>query len=354
MSTEILPPSQRAIVAARERLQAGDVVALPTETVYGLAGVATDEAAVTRIFSAKERPSFDPLIVHVPHLPRQRLAAMVEAGWVDRAPLDLTAVERTEALLDTFWPGPLTLVLPAGPTIPGIVTSGLDTVAVRCPDHPVFQAVLEAVGEPMAAPSANRFGRLSPTSAGDVLEELGGRIPLILDGGPTRVGVESTIVRVEADGSVTLLRAGGTPVEAIERAVGCGVRRAAGDDQSAPGRMLSHYAPGHRLRPLPSRAGELTPHQVEGLLAGTDPTAPIGVLVFDPMGAHARERLQALFGRPLELRELGAESGPAARALFRSMRELDRSAGVLLFAEPVSRTHELWPAIAERLSKAMA
>ncbi len=329
-------------------------MALPTETVYGLAGIATREEAVARIFEVKERPSFDPLIVHVPDRARGRLQAMVDAGWVDRGPLDQNALSRTETLLEAFWPGPLTLVLPAGPVIPGIVTSGLDTVAVRSPNHSVFQAVLEAVGEPLAAPSANRFGRISPTCAGDVLEELAGRIPLIIDGGQTVVGVESTIVRVEPDGALTLLRAGGTAVEAVEGASGCHLRGADAHDASAPGRLHSHYAPGHRMCPLPARVTELDRTTVLDLLADSDPRAPVGILVFESLSEPERERVRALFQRPVELRELGADSATAARALFRSMRELDRLPEVHLFAEPVTRTHDLWPAIAERLSKAMA
>lgn len=354
MSTEILPPSERAIRAAADLLREGQIVALPTETVYGLAGVATDEAAVGRIFAAKERPSFDPLIVHVPEPDRHPIEALTTAGWIDPGPLDLTARERAEAVIEAFWPGPLTLVLPAGPRIPGIVTSGLDTVAVRSPRHPVFQAVLAEVGEPLAAPSANRFGRISPTRAADVFEELAGRIPLIIDGGPTEVGLESTIARIEADGAVTLLRAGGLSVEELERVAGCHVRTAARTDQSAPGRLESHYAPGNPMRPLPRRASELDAETVQALLVGSDPDAPVGLLIFEELSEATRAELHRLFGRPVEIRVLGEASEPAARALFRSMRELDRVPGALLFAEPVTRTHGLWPAIAERLSKATA
>ncbi|MEO0815600.1 MAG: L-threonylcarbamoyladenylate synthase, partial [Myxococcota bacterium] len=275
-------------------------------------------------------------------------------GWVDLGPLDHTARERGERVLEAFWPGPLTMVLPVGSAIPGLVTSGLDTVAVRSPRHPVFQAVLEHLDAPLAAPSANRFGRISPTRAADVFEELAGRIPLIIDGGPTEVGVESTIVRLERDGAITLLRSGGCPMEAIEQVAGCRLKGAGQDDQSAPGRLASHYAPGHRMRPLPGPAGKLSAADVRALVDGCAPEQPVGLLLFAPLNEDEQSRLRSLFDRPVDVRVLGEDSEPAARALFRSMRELDRVPDVVLFAEPVTRAHGLWPAIAERLNKAMA
>ena len=182
---------------AVELLRKGEPVALPTETVYGLAADALNPIAVAKIFEAKARPHFDPLIVHLP-----------DRDWLDR----VAAVRDDEQqligkLADGFWPGPFTIVLPKRELIPDIVTAGLDTVAVRISSHPVFAQIIEAFGRPVAAPSANRFGRVSPTTAQHVRDELDGRIPLIVDAGPTAHGIESTIVAVR-DGKIQILRRG--------------------------------------------------------------------------------------------------------------------------------------------------
>ena len=194
-------PDPAGLAEAAQVLVAGGLVAFPTETVYGLGALALDSAAVNRIFAAKERPSTDPVIVHL-------------AG-----PQDLPRVARSvppglEALATTFWPGPLTLIVPRGPAVPDIVTAGGDTVAVRVPAHPVARALLLAATVPIAAPSANRFSRPSPTRAEHVLADLDGRVDLILDAGPTSVGVESTIVDL-THRPARLLRPGGVPVEAL-------------------------------------------------------------------------------------------------------------------------------------------
>jgi L-threonylcarbamoyladenylate synthase len=206
MDTRLLPTDQppllkQAVEEASRRLQAGEVVALPTETVYGLAANALDAEAVAGIFSAKERPSFDPLIVHLPH--KKDLSEVAEVPDAI-APLVSRMTER-------FWPGALTLVLPKRPEVPDIVTAGMPSVAVRVSSNPVFKKVITAAGCPLAAPSANRFGSLSPTSASAVMAELGGRIPLILDGGASLHGLESTIIKLEAATPkpiITLLRGG--------------------------------------------------------------------------------------------------------------------------------------------------
>ena len=228
---EILPADAAGIARAVERLAAGELVALPTETVYGLAADATDARAVARIYEAKGRPSFNPLIVHVSGVPMAR--TLVE---VSPAALDLMA---------RFWPGPLTLVLPLRPGAPiaRLVTAGLSTLAVRCPDHVVTQAVIAGLGRPIAAPSANASGRISPTRPAHVLDSLSGRIPLLLDAGPTRAGLESTIVAVEGD-RVRLLRPGAVPAEAL------GIALDTTDDGriTAPGQLASHYAPTQPLR----------------------------------------------------------------------------------------------------------
>jgi L-threonylcarbamoyladenylate synthase len=225
-ATRILPFSEDAIAEATRLIREGQAVAVPTETVYGLAADAGDPEAVARIYEAKGRPCFNPLIVHVPDLP----AAMRIGHFSDRSTL----------LAEEHWPGPLTLVVPSRKDagIASIVTAGLSTIAVRVPRHPAMQALLRAVRRPLAAPSANASGSISPTRAEHVLKSLGGRIPLIIDGGPTEQGLESTIV---ADGDpLRLLRRG--PVEIA------GAVEVAGDRVEAPGQLASHYAPAKPLR----------------------------------------------------------------------------------------------------------
>jgi L-threonylcarbamoyladenylate synthase len=216
---------------AAQILRDGGLVALPTETVYGLAANALDPLAVAKIFAAKERPFFDPLIVHLP-----------DVDWLSRVASDFPPVARR--LADRFWPGPLTLVLPKKDVIPDIVTSGLTSVAVRVPDHELTRKVLRLADIPIAAPSANPFGRLSPTTAEHVQKQLGSRIQAILDGGPCRVGVESTILQIDGE-TVTLLRPGGIPLEEIQSLIGQVelVASATSARPAAPGMLASHYAP---------------------------------------------------------------------------------------------------------------
>jgi L-threonylcarbamoyladenylate synthase len=245
--------SSDPLVQAAAALRNGGLVAFPTETVYGLGANALDAKAVARIFEVKRRPRFDPLIVHVASLAEAR---GLTREWPDAA---------TE-LACRFWPGPLTLVLPKATAVPDIVTSGLPTVALRMPDHPLALGLFAEARVPVAAPSANRFGSISPTRAEHVRNQLGGDVDLVLDGGPCRVGVESTIVSLASDGPA-LLRAGGTPVEQIERIVGS-VRRPGADPEhpTAPGQCPRHYAPRTPLvfceerdePPVSDRAGLLT------------------------------------------------------------------------------------------------
>ena len=220
---------------AARRLRAGQLVALPTETVYGLGANALNEVAVSRVFAAKNRPAFDPLILH------QATAAAILA-YARHVP------PPAQLLAAACWPGPLTLVLPRRADVPDLVTAGLDTVALRVPDHPLTLSVLRAVDFPVAAPSANPFGFVSPTTAAHVAAQLGERIDYILDGGPCRVGVESTIVAF-AGQRVVVLRKGGTPVEQLEAILGhaVAVRTRSSSRPQAPGMLSSHYSPGIRL-----------------------------------------------------------------------------------------------------------
>lgn len=226
METRVLPFTDESIAEAARLILAGQPVAIATETVYGLAADATNAEAVARIYEAKGRPSFNPLIVHLPDLGEAEKIAILD--------------EEARGLAEHHWPGPLTLVLPLRPGAPiaSIVTAALPTIGIRVPAHPAMQALLRASGRPLAAPSANASGSISPTRAEHVLKSLGGRIPLIIDAGPTECGLESTIVRATG-GGLAILRPGPIGVEAPI---------ASGDKIEAPGQMTSHYAPSKPVR----------------------------------------------------------------------------------------------------------
>lgn len=233
--TELLRPDAPGLTRAAALLRDGKLVAFPTETVYGLGADATNAHAVARIFAAKARPGFNPLIVHLPDLQ----AARAIAAFNDTA----------ERLAATFWPGALTLVLPLKPgaSIAPLVTAGLPCIALRIPDHALAQTLLRQTGKPVAAPSANPSGRISPTSTAHVLAGLDGKIDAILDGGPCPVGLESTIIGITD--TATLLRPGGLPAEAIEACLGAPLaRRTETAAPNAPGQLASHYAPNAPLR----------------------------------------------------------------------------------------------------------
>jgi L-threonylcarbamoyladenylate synthase len=311
-----LPATPQSIARAVALLRSGGVVALPTETVYGLAALVWDAPAVARIFDVKRRPAFDPLIVHV----------------ADRAALERVVARvpsAAETLIARFWPGPLTLVFPKRDRVPGLVTAGLATVAVRMPSHPVAWAVLRGLGEPLAAPSANAFGALSPTRAAHVAESLGPDVDLILDAGPTQYGIESTIVALEPE--PTLLRSGAIAVEEIEDAIGPLARGAPGP-VSAPGQLAMHYAPRTALRvvdpadvPLEERAGA-------------------GVLTLrNEFEGYAAGRVLSHNG---DLRE-------AAAAFFEALHELDALGVERIDAEPFEE-RGLGLAIMDRLRRAAA
>lgn len=234
----ILPISEQSIALAAAVLRRGDLIAFPTETVYGLGADATDDQAVARIFEAKGRPHFNPLIVHFPA--REAAEAFAEFN------------ETAEKLASRFWPGALTLVLPRRPgcRLSLLVSAGLDTVAVRVPAHGDARRLLRAAGVPVAAPSANRSGRLSPTTAQHVAEDLGDRAAVVLDGGPCRIGLESTVID-PADGRPALLRQGGIAQEEIEVALGMKISVAGTEDGAprSPGMLTGHYAPSLPVRP---------------------------------------------------------------------------------------------------------
>jgi len=239
--TRIAPADAESVAAAAAALRAGGLVAMPTETVYGLAADATSEAAVAAIFAAKGRPAFNPLIVHVADLPSAEREAIFD--------------EDAKMLAQAFWPGPLTIVAPVSPTcrISLLARAGLDSLALRAPAHPVARALIAAAGVPIAAPSANRSGAVSPTRAEHVAADLGGRIDWILDAGPTALGLESTIVAC-LGGTPRLLRPGALARERIEAVLGFALADGAGGARIAPGSLKSHYAPRAALRLAASQA----------------------------------------------------------------------------------------------------
>jgi L-threonylcarbamoyladenylate synthase len=314
-------PEARATAAAVELLRKGEVVALPTETVYGLAADALNPVAVAKIFEAKERPRFDPLIVHLPG-----------EDWLERvAKIDNRSRARIKKLIAQFWPGPLTLVLDRQPIVPEIVTAGLDTVAVRISSHPVFAGIVSVLEKPLAAPSANRFGRISPTTAQDVFDELGGRIPLIIDAGPTKHGIESTIIAPH-DGKIDILRRG--PVTA-EQLAGFGKIDISTVPKKiiAPGQLPSHYAPKTPLRLI---------NNANSFSVKADQRCAL--LAWNPIENAERFVAARYLSESQEPRE-------AAANLFRCLRELDELDLDLIVAERVP-PQGLGAAILDRLERA--
>lgn len=274
-------------------LRKGGLVAFPTETVYGLGGHALDAKVVARIFEVKDRPHFDPIIVHVPDVNRLK-------------PLVSRFSAEARRLGEMFWPGPLTLVLPKSAAVPDLATSGLPTVAVRIPNHPMALELLEKSDLPLAAPSANLFGHLSPTRAEDVACQLGDKIDYILDGGPCGVGIESTVLQL--DGLPCLLRPGGLPVEEIESAIGpvsisAGSARSPTQGRPSPGMLSRHYAP-------------QTPLVIEAAFKSQSPTQRIGLLTLGPV--EGTEQFAAV-----EVLSATGDLSEAAANFFAALRRLD-------------------------------
>ncbi len=309
------------ISKAVKALLEGKLVAIPTETVYGLAANALNPDAVASIFEAKNRPSFDPLIVHI-------------SDWDMLKPLVRQIPEAARLLAKSFWPGPLTLVLPRTPLIPDLVTSGLDTVAIRMPDHPLTLKLIRQAGKPLAAPSANPFGYTSPTTAHHVKEQLGEKVAYILDGGPSGIGIESTIVKC-LDEKVEILRLGGLPVEEIEQAIGrkTDAVLTSSSQPDAPGMLSSHYNPGKKLL-----LGD-----VEHLLM-LYPKKKVGLLTFCDDYTFPNIVRKVMLSEKGDLKE-------AARNLFAALRSFDTPEIDLIIAERVPDTG-LGRAINDRLKRA--
>jgi L-threonylcarbamoyladenylate synthase len=318
--------SAATIAEAAARLRAGELVAFPTETVYGLGGDAENPAAVRRIFEAKGRPADHPVIVHLPD-------ASLVAHWARNVPDEALALARA------FWPGPLTLILPKAPQVLDVVTGRQDSVGLRVPSHPVATALLAAFadggGRGIAAPSANRFGHVSPTTAAHVASDLGDVLDLILDGGACGVGIESTIVSF-AGGAPTLLRPGGILAAAIEQVLGYALRAPDAHAPRAPGTLAAHYAPHTRtlLVPVDALRATVAQHasreEIVGVLARTvrEPETFDGTWIAAPI-----------------------EPAAYAHDLYANLRTLDRADADAILVEAVPATPE-WLAVSDRLARA--
>jgi len=329
-------PDPLDIARAAECLRRGGLVAFPTETVYGLGVHALDRDAVRRLFDAKGRPANDPLIVHV-------------AAFDQVAPLVTALPAHAAALAARFWPGPLTLVLPRAASVPPEVTAGLQTVAIRIPAHPVARALLSAAGIPVAAPSANLFSRPSPTRAEHVLDDLNGRIDMVIDAGATTVGVESTVLDLTMD-PPTVWRPGAITVEALQGivpAVRLAPLRSAAAVKASPGMLSKHYAP---RAPMTLYRGQAEAARSALVAAARDAIGRrvrVGVLATSGDAG-------ALAGMAVVIAALGADAdaeGAGAR-LYAAMRELDAAQVDVILARDASRDDGLWRALRDRLHRA--
>lgn len=310
--------SGRDIEIAIRHLTAGELVAIPTETVYGLAGNALDSIVVTKIFEAKQRPAFDPLIVHIPDPNKIQTYALN----IPQAAYDLA---------DVFWPGPLTILLEKSLSISDLVTSGLSRVGLRCPDHQLTLELLGNLTFPLAAPSANPFGYISPTTAEHVGRQLGDKVAYILDGGACKVGIESTVVGFENEQAV-IYRRGGIDKKSIARITGKLVEKIVSSNPSAPGQLTQHYAP---RKPL-------WLGNIDELLNKIG-SQKAGLLLFEKSRGERIEKVLSLTG----------DINEAARNLFAALRALDESEAEIILAESVPEVG-LGPAINDRLQRAAA
>jgi L-threonylcarbamoyladenylate synthase len=337
-------PDPAAIEEAAQLLRDGKLVVFPTETVYGLGAHALDPIAVQKIFDAKERPANDPLIVHLAHI-----------GQVNQCAVGMPAGARKLAL--SFWAGPLTLILQKKPEVPDLVTAGLPSVALRVPSHRVARAVMEMAGIPIAAPSANRFSRPSPTTAAHVIDDLDGRVDLILDGGPTDIGLESTIVDFTADPPV-LRRPGGITFEQVQSLVPEVIAQSgqggAEEPQSAPGQMTRHYAPKAELTLYEGPADAVVRRVAGDVRTATAAGDRIGILApEEDLSALAPEIAGRASAGRIETFQYGSRTDleRSARELYASIRALDATGVDRIFAIGVG-SEGLARAIHDRLMRA--
>jgi L-threonylcarbamoyladenylate synthase len=320
-------PDASALADAAQILRQGGLVAFPTETVYGLGAHALDPAAIARIYEAKGRPSYNPLIVHVASV---EAARALSSAWPDAA----------ERLAERFWPGPLTLVVPRAAGIPDAVSAGLATVGIRIPAHPVAHALLEAAGIPLAAPSANRSMAVSPTTAEHVRRSLGNAVDMIVDGGPSPVGIESTVLSL-AGGVPTILRPGAIPASELREVLGrvemASGEPAGGAARPSPGMLDRHYAPRGEVRLFDPAAREAA--FAKAVWAASDDRG-VGVIAFAPVSASGAE----VVTMPADPREYGAR-------LYAALHALDAAGCEVIWIEQVPDAPE-WSGIRDRLRRA--
>lgn len=359
VKAKVLPFTHEAVAQVAAAIRADHVVGMPTETVYGLAGNGKSPQALARIFSTKERPTFDPLILHVDAQSVKNLRDLEDQHLVDGRSFSDLNRKLINRLIEVFWPGPLTLVLPKHPDVPDLATSGLPTVALRMPKHPVAQALIQAAQTPLAAPSANRFGRISPTTAEAVAEELGDKIEWILDGGPCEIGLESTILLV--GDTVEILRHGGLSQETLEELF----RREFPDIRIepkrshsivAPGMLESHYAPTQPFILLPKPINEMTSAELTPLRPAGPEKGSIGLLIQKGDPKRAKDHLETLVHAPVICYSLSpsGDLSEAAHLLFSQMRKLDSAPVSFIWAEPCFISQGLGHAIQDRLKRASA
>ncbi len=312
---------------AVEYLRAGELVAFPTETVYGLGGDARRDDVVRKIYAAKGRPGNNPVIVHVAEADDAKEYAEHWNGVAER-------------LAKHFWPGPLTMILPRGQKLSAAVSAGRHTVAVRCPKHPVAEALLRAFGGPIAAPSANRSGFTSPTAASHVMAELAGRVPLILDGGPCRIGLESTVIDISSGDVPTVLRPGAVTLEMLREAIGdvqLSIRTVDNNEAAAsPGMQDRHYAPR-------TPACRFNKSQWPAALAWAQQHQPVGLISCDDA---------VLLAAPHETVRMPEDEFEYARALYGALRELDEKGLKAILVLMPEKNEGVWVAVADRLRRA--
>jgi len=361
--TQLLNATADNINLAIEALKSGDVIGFPTETVYGLAGNALNDEAIAKIFLYKSRPSFDPLIVHVAET-LQSCTALAEAEIIDLRTMTHDQISTCDQLIQIFWPGPLTLIFPKHERVSELVTSSLPTVALRAPAHLVAQKLLRQSGLPLAAPSANQFGRISPTKSQHVIEELGAQLKFCLEGGECQIGVESTIASVNFRGEVSVLRPGGLSLEILEKHLGklfqglhteLGLPSVAAKSPVAPGLLESHYAPRKLMLRIQTDWNETELKNLyRSLPKNLSQVTKVSILSSFPLPFETQHIIRNTFTQAefFSLTAEGNDSLTAARNLFAQLRTLDQSDSELIVCELPKSQKDLWPAIRDRLTRA--
>jgi len=353
MAVNYFEPTPARIKECATALFRGEIVAFPTETVYGLGSSIAQERGVLKIFESKSRPTFDPLIVHVA-LKNASFRELTDWDLIDHPAMSDAEVIIADQLIKAFWPGPLTIIFPKLDSVSDLITSGLPTVGIRMPNHPVALQLIRSLGEAICAPSANRFGRISPTTATHVVEELGDKIFGVLDGGPCTVGVESTVVRISAQGIIHILRPGGISPEKLSQACPQAKVETTYEHTSAiahpktgllsPGTIRSHYQPRTKVVSIPQLL-ESHPQSLQ----------KVGVLFLKKVNVDRILQIESHVGGKILAQYLSfnGDAEEAARSLFASLRELDQKSLDRIAVEIPVEEDGLWWAIRDRLTRAI-